>query len=645
MQGRENKKHALNYFIAGALSLLFSISYLAYTEIMKSSTMLSELSLVKNYLQISSSVEKVIVNLQNERLRLLSNTSIPSPPLSSLYNKTDLSLNTLRNIVNQHSSYTENERISAHFHKIDNNMKMLRHSHDTGSQLSVSHGRIINNYSTLVSAMFDFLTILNVNTQSSSIARQINIHLLMLQLIERISIEQGILLAVLDMNSFGPGMHEAFIAMIASQDDYKNILNTFLDSESKNNLNNILNTSQSKTINRYRDITTSNSSPSIFSLSPTKWQELMSARIHSLEILNKNLFNEFIVLLQKSSNEIYTQIGLVLFCIIIALIGFIMMYLNNGRVHKKQDNHDEGNLMNALDLKTLSNAESSTPLTQLMTVMSASLNDVDASQKSISNSVYEILNINNTDTNIINNKQNHSNSFNNLISHIDMLNIEANEFKEQLQSTIATLDINKNKSSNATTAIYSQDTRLEQATIYINELDEHTQSIESVSTVIKSIADQTNLLALNAAIEAARAGEKGRGFAVVADEVRKLSQLSRAATGEINSMIDQLREGAGKLVNNLEEGKESFKNCVIEVQSIDDEAEKIILQTKTLIERNQNTSNTILRCKEAIEEVINNQKSAENHAPSIPLETLSPLINTIDKNIRSIAETIKKYRY
>ncbi|WP_152048409.1 methyl-accepting chemotaxis protein [Aureimonas psammosilenae] len=107
-----------------------------------------------------------------------------------------------------------------------------------------------------------------------------------------------------------------------------------------------------------------------------------------------------------------------------------------------------------------------------------------------------------------------------------------------------------------------------EAVAAMSEIEQSSEKIGRIISVIDEIAFQTNLLALNAGVEAARAGEAGRGFAVVAQEVRGLAQRSAEAAKEIKSLIHTSSQQVAHGVELVSASGRSLEEIVTQVGGV-----------------------------------------------------------------------------
>ncbi len=128
----------------------------------------------------------------------------------------------------------------------------------------------------------------------------------------------------------------------------------------------------------------------------------------------------------------------------------------------------------------------------------------------------------------------------------------------------------------------------------MSQIEESSNKISQIITVIDDISFQTNLLALNAGVEAARAGEAGRGFAVVASEVRALAQRSSDAAQEIKLLISESSQHVSEGVDLVGKAGGELDSIIARVGNISDHVSEIAQganeQSTTLHEINTGVS-------------------------------------------------------
>ncbi len=197
-----------------------------------------------------------------------------------------------------------------------------------------------------------------------------------------------------------------------------------------------------------------------------------------------------------------------------------------------------------------------------------------------------------------------------MVAYVQTTADNARQVEAALKKTNETLDTGDKAMNRTVEGILAIRKTVAQTVKRIERLNKASQDISKAVSLIDNFATQTNLLALNAAIEATRAGEYGRGFAVVAEEVRSLARQSSEATGEIETLVQEIQEETQAVTAAMEN------------------ASSRVVKGTNLVDQTRQTLNDILAATSQIGQLVNGITQA-SQAQTSQAKSVSDLMSAV----------------
>ena len=254
-----------------------------------------------------------------------------------------------------------------------------------------------------------------------------------------------------------------------------------------------------------------------------------------------------------------------------------------------------------------------------------------------------------------------SGSIKEVVGYIDVLSASAEETTSSITEMSASIqDVGKNaKESALLTEKVSRDAAelglvaiektiegmekikktVDKSTYVINKLDERTEHIGKILTVIDEVTRQTNLLALNAAILAAQAGNEGKGFAVVADEIKSLADRTATSTKEISQLVRNVQNEAKDAVVSIKEGSRSVEEGVGLSINARESLSKILESSKRSSDMSRRIENATIEQVRATHQVTQLMEKV-----NVMVQQINSSMKEMERGTRYITETSEKMK-
>ncbi len=296
----------------------------------------------------------------------------------------------------------------------------------------------------------------------------------------------------------------------------------------------------------------------------------------------------------------------------------------SGRLASKQ--HDEiGVLTNSIN--------------SFMDTVSDSLHNVQQTTHSLSNAASRLTHVAQSTDDAVNNQQTETNdvqsNINTMLEQQSQTDLATQEATSLVNHTVEVVTESASNAHNVSEDIKLLVGSIDNVKEKITSLNDQTEEVSTILEVISGIAEQTNLLALNAAIEAARAGEQGRGFAVVAEEVRNLAARTAEATNNIDSIIQQFKQGSQQSLASVDQvceqahqRSEDVETLSTTMHTVVKEMHQVLDHTREIQQKSQTTSSVSHHIQGKVDTITahaddTSQLASQTRDISLDLEQLS----------------------